>query len=801
MSLGKRLLTTGGAGACLTETADKFGDSSGVALYSMDYGASDASGSYDATPVDVDFGVSGKTLFGARFNGSTSYIDLPVNSALTKANDFSWSLWFNLRSTTLNDNQTLFANNSTSTPRYFVMFNNSTLGSIRFFGNGGNNHYSAAGLVTAGTWFHLAVSKSSTEGLIVYLNGVAVITETGETGDYTNGTQANSKNVLGGYYVLNALQTSFALKGKIDQVRIFSKALSSSEVSTLYNSGNGETACVHTATTTDINYPVANTMYYKLDNSAVDETGNSTATEQEMQYRFGKYGQAGLFNGVSNGSEINTNYSTGDTALTHSIWMNQSGLGHDGFNVVLGAYWDGTTPYHLGYYMWTNATTITWVVFYGGDGGSASQKVEASGTITQNQWHHIVATWTDGTGAKLYIDGSLAQSVSSSQTRNKNGINVAIGGFGHNRSNVANFKGLLDTYRYFNSELSYPSQVTQLYNEKPEVDTSNFKAVLYEGNAGHNYISNVGFQPDLVWVKDRNQGVRHLLTDSVRGTASQIFSNEILAAQNYLEFTSFDANGFTVDFNSGSQYFNNTNYDYVAWVWKGGGDAVNIGVNSITASTPSIASDVSANTAAGFSIVKYTGNNTAGATVGHGLLSKPDMIIVKNLDDTPSWEVFHVDVSVTDTSILRLNKSEGLTSVSTAGFDFSAIDSSTFTLGTSGRTNSSHNFIAYCFHSVSGYSSIGTYTGNGNATGTIVSLDFAPSFVMIKGTDQTSDWIMIDNKRDTTNPNAARLDANSNGQEYTGENIMDLNSNGFQLKTSSSSKNGLNKVFIYMAFK
>ena len=258
MGLNKRLFS-GGAPACLTEAVDIFGDSSGVALYSLDYDASDP-GSYSGTPVNVDFGVSGKTLFGARFNGSTSYIDLPVNTALTKANDFTWSLWFNLRSTALNDNQTLFANNSTGAPRYIVMFNNTTLGSIRFFGQGSTNRYSAGGLVTAGTWFHLAVTKSSTAGLIVYLNGVAVITEAGETGNYTNGTQANSKNVLGGYYVVNAIQTSLALKGKIDQVRIFSKALSSSEVSTLYNSGNGEIACVHTATTTNNSYPVANTM-------------------------------------------------------------------------------------------------------------------------------------------------------------------------------------------------------------------------------------------------------------------------------------------------------------------------------------------------------------------------------------------------------------------------------------------------------------------------------------------------------------------------------------------------------------
>ena len=79
MSLGKRLLTTGGEAVCLTENVNAFtGESAdgGVALYSMDYDASDASGSYDATPVDVDFGVSGKTLFGARFNGSTSYLSL-----------------------------------------------------------------------------------------------------------------------------------------------------------------------------------------------------------------------------------------------------------------------------------------------------------------------------------------------------------------------------------------------------------------------------------------------------------------------------------------------------------------------------------------------------------------------------------------------------------------------------------------------------------------------------------------------------------------------------------------------------
>lgn len=784
MSLGKRLITTGGAGVCTTETADKFGDSSGVALYSLDYDASDASGSYDGTPANVDFGVGGQILYGARFNGSSSYID--TNLQMPSTTTFTFSAWVNTAGSVNQHIVGDFTSSATgATFRVQLASNNNISVGV---GNGTNINYNSFGIISglANTWKHIAVTVDGTT-VKAYVDGVQH--GTNFTSSYSLAAGSNDF-VIGAYAAASGKQN---FNGDIDQVRFFTSALDSTKVGKLYL----ETACVHTATTTDINYPTTNLAYYKLDNSAEDSKGTNDGTETDIEYRFGRYGQAAVFNGSS--SKIVTGLTLpADSSMSFSLWFKTSttGVKQQLFGEADSSF--SNLSIRIGLWFESSNLIYVWIA----NGSSQWYATLAGVSYLDDNWHNFVLS-IDGTSVKLYADGASTPIIdtTSSVTFGTAGVTpLTIGAPSTGYTSAYFWTGLIDQFRIFTSALS-ESQATELYNEKPETDTSNFKAVLYEGNAGHNYISNVGFQPDLVWVKDRNQGVRHLLTDSVRGTASQIFSNEILAAQNYLEFTSFDANGFTVDFNSGSQYFNNTNYDYVAWVWKGGGDAVNIGVNSITASTPSIASDVSANTAAGFSIVKYTGNNTAGATVGHGLLSKPDMIIVKNLDDTPSWEVFHVDVSVTDTSILRLNKSEGLTSVSTAGFDFSAIDSSTFTLGTSGRTNSSHNFIAYCFHSVSGYSSIGTYTGNGNATGTIVSLDFAPSFVMIKGTDQTSDWIMIDNKRDTTNPNAARLDANSNGQEYTGENIMDLNSNGFQLKTSSSSKNGLNKVFIYMAFK
>ncbi len=77
---------------CFTDTTDIFKDGSGVALYTLDYDASsatDATNDYSGTPTAVDFGVGGKSNYGARFNGSSSYID--TNYTLPADTTFSFS--------------------------------------------------------------------------------------------------------------------------------------------------------------------------------------------------------------------------------------------------------------------------------------------------------------------------------------------------------------------------------------------------------------------------------------------------------------------------------------------------------------------------------------------------------------------------------------------------------------------------------------------------------------------------------------------------------------------------------------
>jgi hypothetical protein len=797
MSINKRLISTGaGAITCTTDSTDPFGDSSGVALYNLDYDASTAPDGtdYSGSPTNVEFGVGGKINYGARFNGSSSYIDLGT-SLLGSRSAFSVSTWVNFDN--INTQNFIFYNSESGTGGNvgFYDFGN---GSIYFqpdASTSANRGYiSNSGIYTTDEWVHIVMvfdgsATGNSNRLKAYIQGTErTLNYDGTIPSSTGTSTANSW--IGG-------RSSTKFSGDIDQVRVFSKALSPDEVDELF----AEAPCVYECTTDTVNYPTTNLAYYKLDNSAEDETGSYDGTESNIEYRFGRFGQAAVFNGSS--SRIATGLTLpADSTMSFSFWL-KSASNSSGNNYFLSDFDSAANnnSSRLSLAISTNNGFRIWI----SDGSSnwnSTDDIDLSSYV--NLWMNLVVV-INGTDVKVYINGGTPTTLTSS---------VAFGTAGSRQQHIGRagdyngggyYEGSIDQVRIYSTALT-SSQVTELYEEKPCADTSNFKAVLYEGNGGTQYISNVGFDLDvdnggdggLVWIKVRSaSGYNHNLFDTIRGATYRLMSNISDAQDANGKLTSFDANGFSL----GAGGDANPSQSMVAWVWKSGGEAVQNNDGTIQGAN----CIVSANTEAGFSIVKYTGNATAGATVGHGLDYPPDLIIVKSLDLSKDWYVFSelLGQSGGEYQFLELNDSPAANTFNTQQVWNGVLPTSdVFTLtGGSADNTINDDYIAYCWHSVAEYSKIGTYTGNGSTTGTIVSLDFAPSFVVIKGTDQTSDWIMIDNKRDTTNPNSARIDANSSGAEYTGENIMDLNTDGFQLKTSSSSKNGLDKVFIYMAFK
>ena len=314
-----------------------------------------------------------------------------------------------------------------------------------------------------------------------------------------------------------------------------------------------------------------------------------------------------------------------------------------------------------------------------------------------------------------------------------------------------------------------------------------FNTVLYVGNNSTNVITGVGFQPDLVWLKDRVNANSHNLYDSVRGATKALISNatnaEITRATG---LTSFDSDGFTM----GSYGGHNESPGNVGWSWLGGGTAVSNTDGSITSS-------VSSNPTSGFSVVTYTSNGTSGATVGHGLGVAPSMIIVKRRNSAEDWGVGHQ--SLTWNNFLRLNTT-GASSASAGLWNNTAPDSDKFTLGNSGISNngSGTTMVAYCFADVKGFSKFGSYVGNGSTDGTFVYTGFKPAMVIMKRTDVAQSWIMFDNKRDTYNEATKVLYPNLTNADDA--NNLDLLSNGFKPRSASSFTNGTSNNYIYMAF-
>jgi len=962
-------------------------------------------GRRDGTPTNVDFGVGGKSLYGARFNGSTSY----VNTGFTwpGGTQFSISVWIN----TSNTKNTYIcgdfnAAGANAQHRFSMrLYSQNFQASINDAAGGLGAPITFGTFAHYGEWAHLVVTVNGTS-VKGYVNG----SQLGSTGTSSQSLAAGVNPLtLGMYGSAGTGVTPF--DGSIDQVRIFNKELSSAEVGKLYGGGAGEIACTYTSTTGTVNYPPGTTpvAYMPFDNSAKDLVSGDLGTlGSGTEFRFGRFGQAMVGNQNTWSADFPNISETANSPFSVSCWVNIADR--------------NSTNY---FFLWSSGfgASSAWGGLLSGQSGKyytnfGNQVLVSSSSVVPplNQWFHYVLTY-DGTNVKVYsdtekvIDGNINTSALGS-----NNLKVLYNG--------SSSEAKIDQMRIYSTALT-SSQVTELYNEKPEVDTSNFKAVLYDGTGATDYISSVGFEPDLIWFKERNGTNSHQIYDSVRGYDYALFSNLTDAQYNYsthpngnLAPASVEANGFftpTVNNNG----INRNGGDYVAWNWKGGGllnksasfngssskisfssspipssgaftvsawvktsvsnhcfisfgdfwlkaeylsgvfslgdintsfqgttdisdgnwhhcvltvdnsnnialyvdgtsedtgasaisrtnggsfvigvarnsspvywwngsiDQVRVFNKAISASevtalynetastintlqvlgdtscvaayplgvgagdigntysgTPTnvtfnnpghltrnnsgtIESTVSANTEAGFSIVKFTVPASGDFTAGHGLSSTPEMVITKSTD-TFNWFIFHKDLSSGANGKYSLQFTtaaqngsykwwgDGMTSDVIGGTANTSFDPSTET-------------IAYCFHSVAGYSKIGSYTSTGqvgkriyvtNDDSSTGSGGFKPSFVMMKaitsfGSNQSfASWTIYDNKRaiestdNVTNPLYANRSYQEGlrGQGSSGSGVLDLafNDDGFTINHNGYEANASGIAYIYMAFK
>jgi hypothetical protein len=317
-------------------------------------------------------------------------------------------------------------------------------------------------------------------------------------------------------------------------------------------------------------------------------------------------------------------------------------------------------------------------------------------------------------------------------------------------------------------------------------------STLWTGNGTSQTIVNAGaFRPDFVWIKCRTVTEQHQAMDSVRGASKVLNPNQTVAeTTDTTKLTAFNSNGFSV----GSELAVNTNgATYVGWQWQAGQGST----SSNTSGT--IASTVSVNTTAGFSIATYTGNGTGGATVGHGLGVAPKFIIVKTRSNIDNWPVGTAALGWDRHTLLNLTSA---TAVTSSTWNDTAPTPTVFSIGTDSRVNNSGwTYVAYCWAEIAGFSKFGSYTGNGSADGPFVYTGFRPEWLLVKQSSSAgNNWQLLDTARNTFNKADKVLFPSSSAVEGTGNATFDFLSNGVKIRAADGTINTSSSTYIYMAF-
>ena len=774
MGLNKRLIGAGATASGALTPSEHFG----VVLYEGD----------GSTSHSIN---GGKFGAGAYFNGSSSKVDIGSFGSVFQQN-FTVSLWFNLNSLSALNNlfssqddyyTYILARNDTNKVQASIQIAPSTSYAIN------------SGTITTNTWYHAVITVSSTDGFKFYMNNVLQGTESAATGNLRT---MSGKSFIGAYQSADPGTFEYPTDGKIDQVRIFTKALSSSEVSTLYaeTASTVESLDPLSEDTTDTLQVLGDSSCiatYQFENDETDLSGNYDGTGTAIQYAAGRYGQSASFNGSSSFINPNGDWGVnGDSSHSVSFWVNfNSSSGTQHFYGI----GDTSTAYtHTSLYIDSSLGTVVH------DNNGNADNLATSLGLSTGRWYHFVLVYDTAPAdaiITLYIDNESKGT--ATRTLNVTG-DAVIGRRPYYASNYLNAD--LDQLRIFNKAIS-ASEVTTLYNENPLVASYRFEGNAnddtrnYDGTATNvTYEYGLGFTPDFVWIKNRSSARGHNIFDSTRGVNKVLFSNSTSDEGSETAGTSlssFDTGGFTVGSGNG---VNEDGYEMVAWCFKANG-----GTTSSNTDGTNIDSTVQVNADAGFSIVQFTtpGTYSASNTVGHGLGATPDMIIMKATASADNWLVYHGSLGLN--KLLNLNGTSSAATLS-GGTLFSTVNDTVF--NPADTSSPSYPYIAYCFKSIDGFSKFGSYTGNGSDNGPIVETGFEPAFVMIKkATDDGlggGPWQIHDNKRDLTNPRKKYLLANATNVEAADLNGIDFLSNGFQIKDDYKHYNSNGTTFIYMAF-
>ena len=335
--------------------------------------------------------------------------------------------------------------------------------------------------------------------------------------------------------------------------------------------------------------------------------------------------------------------------------------------------------------------------------------------------------------------------------------------------------------------LAYPTST-------PFTPEYKFNTVEWTGNATARKIVGVGFQPDLIWIKDVHESSNDnsfRFYDSSRGATKQLQPDQTAAeitdsAGDGLD--SIDADGFSI---GDDDEVNENGHDFIAYCWQ-----INKGTTE-TNSTGSITTTTQVNSAGGLSIVQYTGTGSNG-TVGHGIGTAPELVFTKQRTGTTSWLT-----GISDwTKYLEMDDTPAFRTAASPWQD-TAPSSTIVTLGSSGGGNTDDGtYVMYCWDSIAGKQAFGTYSGSGSQGSPEVDIDFKPDLLVVKNVSSSEQWWIGGTDTNSSDHLTKWMPLQSNERLQTDTiHSISLLSDGFEPYGTTDLVNKSGDSYLYMAWK
>ena len=444
----------------------------------------------------------------------------------------------------------------------------------------------------------------------------------------------------------------------------------------------------------------------------------------------------------------------------------------------------GTTTTKIGTNVWTHilvsmdmANSSNRHVYLNDVAASVTWSTYNNANIEFTRPTHYIGVWGNGTARHFYDDMAhfyLDYTYRNLSTESNRRIFIDANGGSTSASSLA----ALNPIMYLPMTTAYAVGK----NAGTGGDfTANGSPTIVEN--GTEYISGEG-KGGLVWIKVRTASTNNdnhvWYSTDIGGSAGYLRASttDSLVATGGQQPLEFNSNGFTMPVKSYFDRLNDNGYNFASWTFR---------------KQPGF-----------FDVVTYTGNGTAGRTVSHNLGSVPGFMVVKKLNSTSDFTTYHRSMGAT--KYAPLNDTDAY-NTGTAIWNSTEPTATEFTVGDNTRMNNSGDtYVAYLFaHDAQDFGTDSdesiikcgsvSYT---SGTPVYVDLGWEAQWVLIKQSNGTESWYLVDTMRGMIDGDGAYLQPNTSNSEGP-YGIAGATSNGFVFDPGTTIFGS--GTFIYVAIR